>query len=132
MHNLFLASGQLAAETRIHGLAALLNVGLNLFLIPRHGLMGAAWATLSAEACGLLGAGVVLKRAGILVGMSAVFRPLLAALMMGAVVGFVGAERSLALTVPVGVIAYGLGLMALRAVPEDLKGTKGPPPKVLG
>ena len=132
MHNLFLASGQLAAETRIHGLAALLNVGLNLFLIPRHGLMGAAWATLSAEACGLLGAGVVLKRAGILVGMSAVFRPLLAALMMGAVVGFVGAERSLALTVPVGVIAYGLGLMALRSVPEDLKGTKGPPPKVLG
>jgi len=128
LHNLFLASGRLATETRIHGLAALLNVCLNLFLIPRYGLMGAAWATLSAEACGLVGAGIVLKRAGDLAGMSAILRPLLAALIMGTVVGFVGVERSLALTIPVGVITYGLGLVALRAVPEDLKGTKSPPP----
>jgi len=38
----------------IVGLAALLNVGLNVWLIPLHGGLGAAWATLSSNAVALL------------------------------------------------------------------------------
>jgi O-antigen/teichoic acid export membrane protein len=33
-----------------HGMGALLNVGLNLWLIPKYGIVGAAWATLISYA----------------------------------------------------------------------------------
>jgi O-antigen/teichoic acid export membrane protein len=42
--------------------AALLNVGLNLALIPSHGGLGAAWATLAAEAALFAGLCLVLWR----------------------------------------------------------------------
>jgi O-antigen/teichoic acid export membrane protein len=42
--------------------SAALNVGLNLLLIPRHGMMGAAWATLAAFAFLFAATAIVARR----------------------------------------------------------------------
>ena len=43
-------------------LPVLINVGLNIWLIPIHGLMGAVWATLVAYGVGLVLSLVVARR----------------------------------------------------------------------
>ena len=53
--------------------------------------------------------------------LSATLRPLLAALVMGMVVLAVGAERSLMLTLPVGVVSYAAALVLLGGVPGDAR-----------
>jgi O-antigen/teichoic acid export membrane protein len=99
--------------------AAIVNIGLNLILIPRYGLMGAASATLAAEAFSLSYGFLILWRRGLLDGARAILRPLLAAGIMGAVVYLVGHDQSLLITIPVGVVVYALALILLRGVPED-------------
>ena len=49
------ASGRQALDLRIMATAAALNVSLNLWLIPRAGLLGAAAANVASEAA-ILGA----------------------------------------------------------------------------
>ena len=49
-------------ETALQGGSALANVALGAVLIPRHGAVGAAWATVLANACSLLLGGLLLKR----------------------------------------------------------------------
>lgn len=46
-----------------HGGGAVLNIGLNLVLIPTHGGLGAAWATLASYAMATIGASVLLPHA---------------------------------------------------------------------
>ena len=59
-------SFQLGHATRLQlatvGLAAIVNLALNLLLIPRMGIAGAAWATLAAYAVGLMASGVFGRR----------------------------------------------------------------------
>jgi O-antigen/teichoic acid export membrane protein len=47
---LLVASGRQATDLRIMGAAAVLNVALNLWLVPRMGLVGAAGANVASEA----------------------------------------------------------------------------------
>jgi O-antigen/teichoic acid export membrane protein len=49
-----LATHQQTLDLRCGVFALVLNVGLNLVLIPRIGIAGAAWATLGAETAGAL------------------------------------------------------------------------------
>ena len=44
------ASGRQATDLRIMGVAAALNVALNIWLVPRAGLMGAAFSNVASEA----------------------------------------------------------------------------------
>lgn len=67
-------------------LALALNVALNLFWIPQHGYVGAAWATLLTEGAYFATATWALQRAGHSVPWpSTLWRPVLAALAFGAV-----------------------------------------------
>jgi O-antigen/teichoic acid export membrane protein len=47
----------------ISSLAAIVNIGLNLVLIPKLGVLGAAWGTLGAYACALILSVIAARRA---------------------------------------------------------------------
>jgi O-antigen/teichoic acid export membrane protein len=63
-------------------LCLLLNVGLNLALIPSHGYIGAAWATLATESCYFAAGAIALRVYGHRIGwLRLLVRPLLATLV---------------------------------------------------
>ena len=96
------------------------NVALNLVLIPTHGYLGAAWATVLTEAV-LFAAGLLLTRHYLrLVPVARLsWRVLLAGLLMGAVLlplrGFIGGWATLGLVALGGLIYAGAALL-LRAL----------------
>lgn len=104
------------ALLRVNSVAAVVNVSLNVALIPAFGLAGAAWATVASEAV-RLGVAVVAAREAVpgplpLAGLA---RVLAAGLGMGLAVvasGTAGSPSAIA----VGGVAYPLLLVALGAV----------------
>ena len=54
--SVLVASGRQAVFAWIAGLSGLLNVGLNVYFIPRYGIEGAAWTTVATEGLVLLSA----------------------------------------------------------------------------
>lgn len=109
----WISSGVLIVTNRtglyawIHGVAAAANIGLNLVLIPRFGIAGAAAATVAAEIL-VAGAGaVVLWRLNVLPSLRPALRPLAAAIVMGlAVWGAVRWPLPPALQVVIGAAVY--------------------------
>jgi O-antigen/teichoic acid export membrane protein len=100
------------------------NVGLNLVLIPAYGYLGAAWATNLTELA-LLAAGWVMVRR--VLGPVPVFRLaariFLAGLLMGVVLYFFRDVHGwlVLLAILVGMVVYGAGLLLFRALePEEL------------
>jgi O-antigen/teichoic acid export membrane protein len=66
--------------------ALALNVGLNLMWIPRHGYLGAAWATLATEGAYFVMTAVALHRMGHRVGWPSILvRPLAATVVFASV-----------------------------------------------
>ena len=84
-HNVFIALHQTRREMLIFAVAATINVILNLLLIPRYALLGAAVATLAAETFILIVGATSLFRAGIRAGGRAFVSPVLASAAMGIV-----------------------------------------------
>jgi O-antigen/teichoic acid export membrane protein len=71
-----LAAGEQRLMMRLSIAGAVLNVGLNLALIPRFGIEGAAWATVATEAFILLStAWAVRRRTGLLFDGARLLRP---------------------------------------------------------
>lgn len=107
-------------------LAAVVDIGLALALIPLAGALGAALASLTAQALGsVLAIRAAVRTAGAGVPLGALVRITIAALAMGAVaavpVWTLGAGAGLAVAIVVGAAAYPLALRALRALSvEDL------------
>jgi O-antigen/teichoic acid export membrane protein len=103
------------------GISMAVNVGLNLWLIPRFGIVGAAVARTVATAVlfvQLYGfSQIYLKMEGVL-GLAV--RPLLATLIMSAIVWPI---RHLPLIWPImaGIIVYGAAAYFLKAIPEDAR-----------
>jgi O-antigen/teichoic acid export membrane protein len=116
-----LAIGRERDVALIYGTGLLLNVALNLWLVPAVGIEGAGIAMLAAQAWLLSGMVLVCGRSGLRpLRVAALAKLVLAAGAMGLVVL---ALRDLPLPVPVlaGMLAYGAGLVALRALePEDV------------
>ena len=120
VHNLLLVLERTRAETRLIGVAAVLNVGLNLYAIPRFGLLGAAAATALAEAV-VLGMGIrLLVRAGVRIETSHLPATLVAAVVMALVLLGAGLGSSLVVLVPLGTGVYVTALWLLRGVPADV------------
>lgn len=112
----FLACHRTRMLAVIHGVAAAVNVGLNLWAIPRYGIVGAASATLVAEA---LTAGVGLAVVARLFGGLSL-RPLLAPLAAAAAMAAglaVWPEQALPVRILLGAAIYVATLAALAAVP---------------
>lgn len=95
-----------------------LNVSANLLLIPRLGIVGAAWATLISELASLVILGLKLRgRHGRLLSPGWFIRSLIAALLMGVAVHYV--PGGLAAQIPTGVLLFGGAALALGVVQRE-------------
>jgi O-antigen/teichoic acid export membrane protein len=96
--------------------AAVLNVGLNLYFIPRWSYLGAAETTVICETTVLIAYGLILRR---VTGPSELFRahfwPSLACLPLAAAVLLTGRQAWL-VSVVAGALAYAVGLLVLAAL----------------
>ncbi|HEY8681336.1 MAG TPA: flippase [Candidatus Dormibacteraeota bacterium] len=101
------------------------NVGLNLVLIPTYGYLGAAWATDATELALLITGWLMVRR---VLGPVPVFRLswriFLAGLTMGVVLYLIFRDAHgwpVLLAILVGMVVYGGGLLLFRALePEEL------------
>ncbi|MDQ6917959.1 MAG: flippase [Candidatus Dormibacteraeota bacterium] len=100
------------------------NIGLNLVLIPAYGYLGAAWATNLTELALLVTGWLMVRRAlGSVPVLRLSWRIVLAGLLMGAVLYFFRTAHgwSVLLAILVGMVVYGAGLLLFRALePEEL------------
>ncbi|MBA2524888.1 MAG: flippase [Pyrinomonadaceae bacterium] len=119
IYNLLLVSDLLRIEVGITAFAAAVNIVLVLMLVPRYGIVGAAFCTAVAEGIVLLMGLTITHRRGITFNVRYLVRPILAAGLMGIVLVLMGSGHSLLLYLPIGVMTYLLALIILRGVPED-------------
>ena len=114
--NLFLAYDRLGLESAIMAVALVINVVLNLALIPGYGLNGAAIATAVADGVILLLCIVAMIRFRIRPGLLPLQVPLLAGLAMAASLWLVGTDRPAAVSIIVGGIVYAGALAGFTRV----------------
>lgn len=116
-HNVLVALGRPWIEVRVVGVAAVVNVVLNVALIPRYGVVGAGLATVVAEGGIVAGTAVALGRLGVRPWRVDLARPLVAGVVMGAALVALGPSRPLPLGIGVGASVYALALLALNRGP---------------
>jgi O-antigen/teichoic acid export membrane protein len=111
------ATGHQRLDLICAGAAAALNVGFNLALIPRYGILGAAWATVFSELCWFALARSLFTRHVMPVAVAAaVWRPLLAGAGMAAVLWPAGWAPWMLRALLAGAV-YGL-ILVLAGEPE--------------
>lgn len=114
--NVFLARERLGTETTIVAIGAAVNIILNLLLIPRAGIVGAAVATVIGEAVILvLAAGSVLGM-GLRPGLSRTVSPIAAAVGLAAAMMAFGLDRPVIFLIGIGAVVYVVVLLALQAL----------------
>lgn len=125
MHNVLLVQDKLRLETWLFGIAAVGNAILNLFWIPRFGIEGAAAATVMAECFILVVSGVIVWPSVGSAMLGAVAKPAVASIVMAVGLLVLSPERALLVGIPAGALLYGISLIALRGVPEDMRASLG-------
>ncbi len=110
------ASNRQSSEMRAVAWSAGTNVALNLVLIPRAGLVGAATATLVGEMvlCGVSWR-LASSQLGVSIRPGAVLRPLVAALVMGGILVLLPA-RPLVASIAIGTLVYFPVLFLVRGL----------------
>jgi O-antigen/teichoic acid export membrane protein len=121
IHNIFLVLNRLKTEMIIFAAAATVNVGLNIFVIPRYGIAGAAVVTALAEFITLVCGLIVINRIGVSFSILPIWRPILASSVMGVCLIAVGTNWGLFFYVGLGCSVYILALLALRGIPQDAR-----------
>jgi O-antigen/teichoic acid export membrane protein len=102
------------AAARIYSINAVANVILNLYAIPRFGVVGASLVTVVTDLIGALQFHFLLQRKLHLPDMTWVFgRILIASVLMGAVVRLADG-LNLFLLIGLGAVVYGVFVLALR------------------
>lgn len=110
--SVFLVMHRPGLETIIIAIGVATNVALNLYLIPRYGIEGAAVATVAGEAVILSGAFVALAQMGLRPGIRNSFPALIAGVILAAVLLAIPSPRPVFASIAAGGIAY---VMALGA-----------------
>jgi O-antigen/teichoic acid export membrane protein len=106
----------------VNAIGAVISVALNVVLIPRFGMMGAAASTLTTDTVRLIIALVLARRAGARDDhIRHLWRPVGAALSMGLVVWFIR-DWPIWYSVPTGALVYGAGLLAFGVVRREPEG----------
>ena len=116
------ASDHQLSFTWAAGWSLVANVGLNLILIPLVGYLGASWATVLTEiTLGVAGWILTARHIGRIPVLQLTWRPLLAGLVMGAVLfplrNLDGAE--ILIPIVIGALVYAGAALLLRAVTAD-------------
>lgn len=124
IHNVLLAYDRMKVELAIMAVSAGLNVALNFLAIPRYGLVGAAAVTAISETVTVLLGLMAIYRLKVPLKLAPVWRPLLAASVMGVVLAAIGQDRKLILYLSAGAIVYLVVLTLLRGVPDEARRTK--------
>lgn len=119
--NVLVVFGHTRTDLAIVAAAAAVNVVLNLLLIPRYGIEGAALVTALSEAFILVCLVWAVRRCAVRVRLAWLARPLLAALVMVAVLLFGVPELPLGQRLVVGAAVYLGGLLLLGGIPEDAR-----------
>jgi O-antigen/teichoic acid export membrane protein len=105
--------------TRLCLVTLVVNLVLNLALIPPYGYLGAAAGSTLTELALFVGGWWLLRRQGLaLVLLRTVARAIVAALVMGSVV-YSFRFLPIAAVAVVGVVTYGIGLVALRVLNSE-------------
>lgn len=119
-HNLLLVSNRTRTEMNFYIIAAAINVGLNLIFIRRYGIVGAATVTALVEGLTLLMGLFVLYRAGIhLKVLQMMLPPVVASLLMGAVIIALGTGQMLFVLLAVGGVSYLVFLVIFSGMIKD-------------
>lgn len=121
IHNIFLVLNRLKTEMIIFAAAAAVNVGLNILIIPRYGITGAAIVTALAEFITLVCGLVVVNRIGISFSVLSIWRPILASAVMGVCLIALGPNRGLIYYLGIGGGVYLVALLVLRGIPQDAR-----------
>ncbi|MBA2706930.1 MAG: polysaccharide biosynthesis protein [Gemmatimonadaceae bacterium] len=123
VHNVFVSLHRTRQETVIFAAGASVNIALNLVLIPRFGIVGAATATLAAEASILIASVISLYRLQIIPAPWGLIRPLIACVAMVALLMVLRERWSVMPLVVAGGLAYVLVLTVSGGFPRDLPDT---------
>jgi O-antigen/teichoic acid export membrane protein len=111
-----MSQGREAIVLRVTGWATALNLGLNLLLIPSHGMIGAALATVITEGARMVIALLFARAAGFPFAPAARFwRPIVAGLTMAGLL-VVGRSLNLWLALPLGLASYLAALVLVGGV----------------
>ncbi len=121
IHNIFMAVNRLKTEMKIFAVAAAVNIGLNILIIPRYGIVGAGFVTAFAEVLTVVLGLIAVNRIGVSFSLRPIWRPLLASLLMGAVLLLLGTNHGLILQLAAGSGSYLLALILLRGIPPDVR-----------
>ena len=108
--SVFLAIHRLGMETVIIAIGVVTNVSLNLYLIPRYGIEGAAVATIGGEAVILVGAFLALARLGVRPRLKESVPALIGAVLLTAVLLAIPSPRPVVASIAAGGIAYVIAL----------------------
>ncbi len=117
--NLFLAYDRLGVESWIMAAGVAVSVILNLGLIPRFGLNGAALATAIADGAILLLCAATVVHFGVRLAFRPLVVPLLAGAAMAAALWLVGVDQTAFISIIVGAIVYTGALAALTRLSRD-------------
>ena len=104
--SVFVAHHQTKLEAMIFAVAAALNIALNFLLIPRYGIVGAAWATVAAEGLIFTVCVVWLARLGSSFPALQLLKPVVASAVMGGMLYRLGAALPVLLLIVAGAALY--------------------------
>lgn len=105
MTSLLYALGKQRDTLKVFFIGALVNTILNLFIIPRYGIEGAAITTLAAESAVLIGIYLLVKKYITVKILKHVWMPLVSAAFMAIILNEINLE-SLILTIALGGVMY--------------------------
>ncbi|HKC82813.1 MAG TPA: polysaccharide biosynthesis C-terminal domain-containing protein, partial [bacterium] len=116
------ASDRQISFTWAAGWSLVVNVALNLALIPLFGYKGASWATVATElALGVVGWILTARHVGRLPVFALSWRVVVAGLVMGIAIYPLQTLHGVELAIPIvaGAVVYGVAVLLLRAVTFD-------------
>lgn len=117
--NITTITGEERAAARIYGINSAANVILNLYAIPRYGLIGASIVTVVTDLIGALQFYFLLRRKLDLPNMASVLiRVLIATASMSVVVWLAG-DRNLFLLIGLGALVYLVAVLILQLVDDE-------------
>ncbi|MGB5342600.1 MAG: oligosaccharide flippase family protein [Thermoanaerobaculia bacterium] len=124
--NTLLAHDRTRVLMWIQALGASLNVVLNLILIPLHGIVGAAVATVAAEGLILSLDYFACRRLGLEISFGFLIKPIVAATVMATVLLWLGPESSWLLRLVAGIVTYSVTLTLIGGIPADARPSRPP------
>lgn len=119
IHNVFLTIDRLKTELIILSVAAFINIGLNIFIIPIYGITGAALVTALTELLIVFLSLITLAKFGYFVTFYIIWKPILASIVMILILFISGANQNLIMSLLIGSVSYVVILKLFRGIPDE-------------